>query len=278
MSLPVLFAVLGAALLHAGWNAFIKTGLSRQGSMLLMSVWQALLGLCAIVWLPRPSPEVWPWLIGSGLIHMAYQLFLAFAYEQGDLSRVYPIARGAAPLIVVVFSLLFLSEPVGAWEYAGIGLLGLGIIVMSHGAFQSGESRRLVPLALGSAAATAAYSLVDGYGARVSGAPFTYVCWLLLLAGVFYVPAIVLLKGTNILRVPQRSWLFGGGAAAASLAAYAIVVWAMTVAPIALVAAMRETSILFAVLLGVVLFGERLDRTKGLAAIIIVTGVVISRL
>ena len=278
MSLTVFFAVLFAAFLHAGWNALVKTGANKQTSMMVMSVGQSLIGLVIALFRPFPEAEVWPWLIGSGLIHMAYQLFLAYAYEQGDLSRVYPLARGSAPLIVLVVGLAFLPDQVSLIEYAGVSLLGLGIIFMARGVFTSGESRKLVPFALGSALATAGYTLVDGIGARLSGDPVTYVCWLLVLASITYVPAVVALKGATILRAPLKTWAMGVVAGSASFAAYAIAVWAMTLAPIALVAALRETSILFAVLIGWLVFGERMNAQKAIAAGLIVMGVVLTRL
>ena len=278
MSLTVFFAVLFAAFLHAGWNALVKTGANKQTSMMVMSVGQSLIGLVIALFRPFPEAEVWPWLIGSGLIHMAYQLFLAYAYEQGDLSRVYPLARGSAPLIVLIVGLAILPDVVTATEYAGVSLLGLGIILMARGVFTSGESRKLVPFALGSALATAGYTLVDGIGARISGDPVTYVCWLLVLASVTYVPAVVALKGRAVLRAPIRVWGMGVIAGLASLAAYTIAVWAMTLAPIALVAALRETSILFAVLIGWLVFGERMNAQKATAATLIVLGVILTRL
>lgn len=277
MTIGVFLAVLMAALLHAGWNAIIKTGLNKQTSMFLLSVGHALIGAGVAVLYPFPAPEVWPWLLASGLIHMAYQLFLAYAYEQGDLSRVYPIARGAAPMMVLVVSLLFLADTISAAEVGGILVLGTGIALMARGVLTNGESRRLLPFALGSALATAGYTLADGLGARVSGEPFAYVGWLNLLSAVFYTPAVIALKGGQVLRASRRSWVLGMIAAAASFAAYAIAVWAMTLAPIALVGAMRETSILFAVLIGWRFFGERMDRGKALAAVLIVAGVMLTR-
>ncbi len=279
-SLPfgVFLAVLGAALLHAGWNAIIKTGLSKQTSMFLLSVGHALIGIVVAFNKPFPAPDVWPWLFASGLIHMAYQLFLAFAYEQGDLSRVYPIARGAAPLMVMLVSLVFLSEPMRGVDYLGIFVLGLGITFMARGVFSNGESRRLLPFAFGSALATAGYTLADGLGARVAGDPLQYVGWLMILSACFYTPAAIALKGVAVIRASGKDWFLGMVAAAASFAAYAIAVWGMTVAPLALVAALRETSILFAVLLGWLLFGDRMDRGKVIAAVLIVTGIVLTRL
>ena len=278
MTAGIFLAVLVAALLHAGWNAIIKTGLSKQSSMFMLSVGHAVIGLAVVVARPVPGPEVWPWLFVSGIIHMAYQLFLAFAYEQGDLSRVYPIARGAAPMLVLAVSILFLAETVAPSEYLGVLVLGLGILLMARGVFSNGESRKLLPYALGSALATAGYSLADGLGARVSGDALGYVGWLMILSALFYTPAAVALRGRAVMQVPPRAWGPGLIAAAASFGAYAIVVWAMTQAPIAIVTALRETSILFAVVMGWWFFGERMDRQKILAACIIVSGVVLLRL
>jgi drug/metabolite transporter (DMT)-like permease len=278
MSVSVFLAVMLAAILHAGWNAVIKTGLSKQTSMFLLALGGAVIGLAIVPFFPPPPPEVWPWLLASGLIHMAYQLFLAYAYEQGDLSRVYPIARGAAPLMVLVVGLVALADPLSVPEIAGIVVLGGGIALMARGIFRNGESRRLLPLALGSAVATAGYTLTDGLGARVWGEPVGYVAWLMILSALFYTPAALALKGRGVLRADLRAWGLGMAAAAASFLAYAIAVWAMTRAPIPLVGALRETSILFAVLIGWLAFGERMDRGKILAAIFIVAGVALTRL
>ena len=278
MTLGVFFAVMLAALLHAGWNAIVKTSVSKQTSMFLLSVGHALIGVAVVATQPVPAPEVWPWLLASGLIHMAYQLFLAYAYEQGDLSRVYPIARGTAPMLVLVISLLFLADQLDGNELWGILVLGAGIVLMAHGVLKNGESRRLLPFALGSALATAGYTLADGLGARVSGTPIVYVGWLMILSALFFTPAVVALKGRTVLRADWRAWGVGMVAAAASFGAYAIAVWAMTVAPIALVGALRETSILFAVLIGWLFFGERMDRGKIIAAALILAGVMLTRL
>ncbi|WP_435259879.1 EamA family transporter [Thioclava sp. FR2] len=278
MSLEVFLAVLGAAFLHAFWNALIKTGTSRQSSMLLLTLGHAAVGACVAATKPFPMAEAWPWLIGSGLIHMTYQLFLAYAYEHGDLSRVYPIARGAAPMIVTVVGAIFLADQMGPNDYLGVIVLGLGIAIMARGVFASGESRRMLPYAFGSACATAGYSMADGLGARVLGDAVAYVAWLMMLSALFYTPAALALRGTVLLRVPLRAWGIGAIAAGASFGAYAIAVWAMTLAPIALVAALRETSILFAILIGWLVFGEKMDRTKALAATVIVAGVLLTRL
>ena len=277
MTVWVLAAVLGAAFLHALWNALIKLGLSKLTSMLILTLVQGAMGCAIALTRPFPEPQVWLWLLASGVFHAAYKLFLAFAYEQGDLSRVYPIARGAAPMVVLLISALFLSDVIAVWEFAGIAILGSGILLMARGVFSSGESRKLVPLAFGSAMATAGYSLVDGLGARVSGDAVAYVGWLFTLDALFFTPICVTLRGPSVLKANRRAWMVGSVAAVASYSAYAFAAWAMTVAPSALVAALRETSILFAVLIGWLVFGERMDRQKMLAAGLIVAGVIVTR-
>lgn len=277
MTFGVFLAVMAAALLHASWNALIKTGTSKQSAMLILGVGQALFGVGIALWRGIPVQAAWPWLLASGLIHMCYQLFLGYAYEHGDLSRVYPIARGTAPMIVLVASGLFLSDTMTQAEIAGIVILGLGILLMVRGVFTSGESRKMLPYALGAAVATAGYSITDGMGARAAGDPVLYVGWLMMISSVFYIPAAVALKGVGLFKAAPKAWLTGLLAGGLSFAGYAIAVWAMTVAPIALVAALRETSILFAVLIGWMVFGEAMTKGKALAAAVIVAGVMLTR-
>ncbi|MGR3465553.1 EamA family transporter [Limimaricola sp.] len=278
MSLPVFLAVMLAALLHASWNAMIKLGASKVAGMVILALVQGVMGLAVALTRPIPAAEVWAWVAASAVCHAVYNTFLAFAYEHGDLSRVYPIARGAAPMAVLVASALFLSDAIEPMSVAGVLVLGLGILGMARGALGSGESRRLIPYALGAAAGTAGYTLVDGLGARVSGDPVAYVGWLFVAQALLFPPAAFAMRGRGLLRVSPRVWAQGTAAAVASYGAYAIAVWAMTLAPIALVSALRETSILFAVLIGWAAFGDRMDRTKAVSAVLIVTGVVLTRI
>jgi len=278
MSATVFFAVLGAALLHASWNALIKSGGDKFTSMLIMTLLQGAFGGVVVIFHALPAADVWPWLFASAAFHSGYKMFLSYAYEQGDLSRVYPIARGAAPMIVLALSSFLLSDQLAALEIVGVVILGLGILLMARGVFANGESRRLVPFAIGSAMMTAGYSIVDGLGARISGDAALYVAWMFFLDAVIFTPVCVALRGREVLKSTRRDWLLGAGAGAFSYAAYAIVVWAMTLAPIALVTALRETSILFAVLIGWILIGDRMDRGKAAAASLIVIGVVLTRL
>ncbi len=277
MTTFVLLAVLGSAFLHALWNSLVKTGASRLGAMVILSVCEVPIGLTVALIRPAPELHVLPWVLASGLVHFFYKFFLTLAYERGDLSRVYPIARGTAPLAVALTSGLFLTDVITLVEFAGITILGLGILMMAQGVLANGENRRLIPFALGAAAATAAYTLIDGQGARIAGDAIGYVAWVFVVDGLGFAAGMLAWKGRAVLPRARKPWATGALAGAASYGAYGISVWAMTVAPIALVAALRETSILFAVLIGWLGFGERMTMGKGLAALVIVTGVVITR-
>lgn len=276
---PVLLAVLGAAFLHAAWNALIKLGTGRVAAMTVLSAVQGAIGLAVALAHPFPAAAVWPWLAASGLIHTAYKVFLTHAYDHGDLSRVYPLARGTAPMIVLAVGAAFLSDALRAPEVLGVLVLGAGILTQTRGVWTAGESRRLLPFAFGSALATAGYTLVDGIGARAAGDAQAFVGWMFVLDGIGFTTVMLALRGPDaVLPRGGRVWLRGGLAAAASYASYAIAVWAMTLAPIALVAALRETSILFAVLIGWLAFRERMTGGKVLAVALIVSGVVLTRL
>lgn len=278
MSFGVFLAVMAAAMLHAGWNAIIRFGRDKFQGMLVLSTCQGILGVVLIFLYPLPTGQTWIWLAGSAVLHSGYKAFLTFAYMHGDLSRVYPIARGTAPMLVAVIGAFLLADIVAPLEYFGILLIGAGIVLMARGVFVHGESRALLPFAFASALMTAGYSLVDGFGARVSGDAAMYVAWMFVLDGVLFLAWGLWYRGPDAL--PRRAGLWGLGALAgvASYGAYGIAVWAMTVAPIALVTALRETSVLFAVLIGVVFFGERADRGKLAAALLIAGGVAMTRL
>ena len=270
--------MLASAFLHALWNALIKTGTSRLGAMLILSIGEIPIGLAVAASRPMPAFEVWKWVLMAGCAHFFYKFFLTYAYIHGDLSRVYPIARGAAPLIVGVVGSVLLKDQLTAHEFAGITVLGFGILMMAQGIFANGESRKMLPYALGSACATATYTLLDGTGARVSGDPIAYVAWVFVADGIFFSLGVLGYKGFDVLPRERKAWAAGLFAAAASYGAYAVSVWAMTKAPIAVVAAVRETSILFAVLIGWLVFGEQMTRGKALAAVVIVSGVILTRL
>jgi drug/metabolite transporter (DMT)-like permease len=278
MTTGLMVALLFAAFLHAAWNAVVKVGTSKIGAMLVVSVAEIVIGALVVLVRPPIAPEAWPWVIAASCTHLAYKSFLTFAYERGDLSRVYPIARGAAPMLVALVGAATLPDAVSQREYAGILVLGLGILLMARGVFRSQEDRRLLPFALGSALATATYTMIDGLGARVSGEAVGYVGWIFIGGGSLFSAAMLLWKGFAV--VPRRpvDWALGTAGSIASYGAYGVSIWAMTLAPIAVVAALRETSILFAVLIGWLAFRERMDGIKWAAVALIVGGVVLTRL
>ena len=278
MTAFVFVAVLIAALLHACWNAIIKFGDDKLQGMVLLSVAHGLIGLMLIAIFPIPSKESWWLLAGSVLFHLMYKTFLTFAYMRGDLSRVYPIARGTAPMIVLVISLIALSDVVLASQIFGIVLVGLGITLMAWGVFAHGEERALIPYALLAAVGTAGYSLFDGLGARVSGPVSGYIGWLFFLDAFLFTVGGVAIKGHAVLPKSVKIWMLGLIAGVCSVAAYWIAVWAMTLAPIALVTALREVSVLFAVLIGVLFFKDKAMVGKIFAGLVIVAGVIAIRL
>lgn len=278
MGLGVFLAVLAAAFLHALWNALIKQGSSKVGGMVILSIVEVPIGLAVVALSPPVALAALPWVLAAGCTHFAYKFFLSYAYDRGDLSRVYPIARGAAPLLVALAGTVLLSDVLSERQYLAIAVLAAGLLLMARGVFASGEDRRLLPFALGSAVATATYTLIDGMGARVSGSPAAYVAWVFVADGCFFTAGMLALRGAAVIPRQGRAWASGALASAASYGAYAVSIWAMTLAPIALVAALRETSILFAVLIGWLAFGERMGRDKALAAAVIVAGVALTRL
>jgi len=246
--------------------------------MVILSIVEVPIGLAVISFAPPIDTAAIPWVIAAGCTHFAYKFFLTYAYDRGDLSRVYPIARGAAPMVVAVVGAFVLADVVAPFEYLAIAVLGAGILLMARGVFTSGEDRKLLPFALGSAVATATYTMIDGMGARVSGAPVAYVAWVFVADGTFFTLGMLALRGWDVIPRNWHAWRMGSFASAASYGAYAVSIWAMTVAPIAVVAALRETSILFAVLIGWLAFGERMTGEKALAAAVIVAGVMLTRL
>lgn len=280
MSLGVFLAVLGAAFLHAAWNGLIRTGSpgqSRLQNLLVMALVQGGIGVVLLALAPMPGPQVWPWIVAAALLHTGYKLCLSAAYDHGDLSRVYPLARGSAPLLVLVASAAVGADVLTAGEVLAVLVLAAGILTMAAGALRAGESRRLIPWALATAVMTTGYTLVDGLGARAAGDLLMFLGWTFALDGVVFGLAVAALRGPGVFRVSALGWARGALAAMASLGAYSVVVWAMTKAPIALVGALRETSILFAMLIGWRLFGEPMGRDKAVAGGLILGGVALMR-
>lgn len=280
MSLTVFFIVLAAAALHAGWNALIKIRLDPFLAMTLICTICSLIALPALAITGLPKLAALPWILLSVLIHLGYYLFLAEAYRRADMGQIYPIARGSAPLITALASLLVVHDRISPGNIAGIGLLAVGVLLISlrghrHAAAPNGVA---IGYALATAATISAYTLVDGLGARAADDPNAYS------AALFTVDAIPMLvlclkrRGLEGLRPAMKFILPGVAGGAMSLAAYWIVIWAMTVAPIALVAAVRETSVFFGSLIAVFILKEPLTRVRAISAGLTMLGLVLMRL
>jgi drug/metabolite transporter (DMT)-like permease len=278
MSTGVFFIILIAALLHAGWNALVKNGTDKALGVNAVVLGQGIFGAVTLFFVPAPNMASWGYILAGVALHTGYQLFLTAAYRIGDLTQVYPIARGTAPLLVALFSVMFLSVVLSVHELLAIALIGLGIMSLSLTRHAQGQSNGLAAvLALTTGCFIASYSLVDGLGARIAGSPLGFYGWLSILNAILML-SITRLHQPVLLPKIWRAWkvaIFGGGA---SFTAFALIIYAFTIAPIALVTALRETSIIFALLIGVFFLKERLNLIKLISTMITISGVILLRL
>jgi len=274
LTLGITLAALGAGFLHAGWNALLKS--SPGGDALLdtatVVAGSALWGLAVVPFVPLPAGAAWPYMATSAVIHFGYYLTLAQAYRTGDLSFAYPLMRGTAPLIVALLGIAFLRELPTAPMALGILLISLGIVSIAF------VQRRKHPAtaaywAFANAGLIAVYTLVDAAGARASGNAASYVSWLIFLEGLPFLVWVVARRGQMAIRYLRSSATRGLIGGACSLAAYGIVLWAMTQAPVAAVAALRETSVLFAALMGSLWLREGFGLPRLAGAVSVVLGI-----
>ncbi|MFO1116627.1 MAG: EamA family transporter [Beijerinckiaceae bacterium] len=280
MDSVVFFSVLAAALMHASWNALVKGGSDRFAFMIVLTLAECVLGVALYFFFPRPDPACLPWLLASAVLHVGYMLFLTEAYAHGDLAQVYPLSRGSAPMIVAVVGALFLGEDIGPTKVVAVLCIGLGVMVMSlRGGADFGRiPPRALAFALGTACFTASYTIVDALGARASHSASAYTSAMFALSGAGLVAAGFVRRGRLALSTDARTWRTGSLAGVLSFLAYWVAIWAFTQAPVALVAALRETSVLMAMLIGVVFMGERGGRWRWSAACLIAAGVGLMRL
>jgi drug/metabolite transporter (DMT)-like permease len=275
----VFAAVLFAAACHAGWNALIKVGLDPLSTTILIAVGAAVVSLVGLPFVGLPASAAWPWLIASAFIHLFYFAALAEAYRTGDLGQVYPIARGAAPLMTAAGSVFFVGEHLSLFGWSGIVALAAGVLLLSApGGRIVDLDRRAVGYALITALTICAYSLVDGLGARASQNPQAYVAWLFVANAIVLVPYGLWRNASGMALALHRFWARGIAGGALQALSYGIVLWAMTLAPIAIVAGLRETSVLFGAVIAVLVLKEPLRAARLLAAALIVCGLILIRL
>jgi drug/metabolite transporter (DMT)-like permease len=271
---PFVFCVvLGAAALHATWNALVKHG---GDPFLRLAVVCLVSGLAAapfLFFVTVPAVAAWPWLLVSLVTHLAYYVCLGLAYRGGDLSLVYPIARGVAPPLVALGGFLIAGEALGLGGTLALLLICGGILTLALGTGRAVDPVRTLAPALACGACIAAYTVADGLGARAADGPAGYIVWLFFLDGFAFSGAIFWIRRRDLAVGLRRGLAPAAIGGVLSFLAYALVIWAMTWAPLALVSALRETSVVLAALIGSTLLGEPFGRRRLASACLVALGV-----
>ncbi|WP_247886903.1 DMT family transporter [Azospirillum sp. SYSU D00513] len=278
MPYEALIAVLLGAVLHASWNAAIKSGRNKLFDTVLVSGGSALISAAAIPFLPIPAADSLPYLACSAALQVFYCLLLAAAYRTGDMSHAYPLMRGTAPLIVAVASGGLLGETLSAAGWAGTLLICGGVLTLALARRGGGAPAASTGFALVNAVLIAGYTVIDGKGVRLSGAPVAYVLWLNLCSGLALAAWALWRHPRSLSRHAASRWRVGLGGGFCTLASYGLALWAMTLAPIATVAALRETSILFGMALAALVIKERVGPARLASGVVIALGAATLRL
>ena len=277
MPLDVILFVLFGALLHATWNAIVKAGKDKSLDAALISAGGAVASLPFLPLLPLPQPQAWPFIGASAILQFAYFQLVAAAYRAGDIGLVYPLMRGGAPLLIVATSGFIMGEQLTGGALAGTLTICIGIFTLAFEARHG--SRHAIMLALINACVIATYTYVDGIGARLSGNAVSYTLWMSLLPPVLLFTWALSQRGLMTVATHiRRNWWRGLIGGAGSIASYGLALWAMTKAPVATVAALRETAILFALVISVTVLKEKASVWRYLAGIVIALGGLILKL
>lgn len=278
MSLSVFLVVLAAAALHASWNALVKGAADKLSSAILISAFASLLAAPLLPFLALPAAESWPFLLTSTLLQVVYYLLVAGAYRHADLGATYPVMRGGAPLLTAAVMAFALGEPLSPGGWAGILMVSAGILGLAAGAIRRGAGGRGLAFALVNVGVIAGYTVTDGLGVRRSGAPVAYTLWIFLLTGLPLLAwGLVAMRG-RLAAAAARHWREGLLGAGGTMLSYGAVLWAMTQAPVAMVAALRETAILFGLAISVLVLREPATAGRIAAAALIAAGAVALRL
>jgi phosphonate utilization associated putative membrane protein len=278
---PVALAVLFGALLHASWNALVKSSADKEIDTALIHLIGSLMVIPLVWFAGWPPRSAWPFLAASITIHIGYYFALTGAYRHGDLGLTYPLMRGVAPLLVALSASVTLNEQLPLLGWLGVLGISVGVLVLglSRHAF---EAPKAVAFALGNAVIIAIYTVVDGLGVRAAGTTLTstlqYVATLFMFDGWPFALMIFAQRGAALSRYARQRWPLASLGALASLGSYGIALWAMTRAPVAMVAALREVSVLFAVVIGTLVLKEVVTISRMLGAMVIISGVMALRL
>ena len=270
MSASVVALVIAAAMLHAVWNAILKSQTDHFAGLFAQLAAVSVIGGIGAVWFGAPPREVWGWLAAGQAAHFAYHCLLAATYKRGDISLAYPVLRGTAPPLAAAGGFLLLGETPSLAAAGGIGIVSAGVLLMAK---TGGENRRAVLFALATAATIAIYSLTDAAGARLSGNPAQYLCWLMMLDALLFMPLMLFGERRRRLRaLSVRNWAAGALGAVLAIAAYGMILYAYTRAQIGAVAALRETSIVFGALIGMLFLREQKSLPRIVGAAVIAAG------
>ena len=272
MSASIIAIILSAAMLHAVWNAIVKTAVDRTTTLGLVALGHVLPGAVMVAVLPLPSAESFIYIILSTLVHFGYFFLLGRAYQHGDLSVVYPIARGIVPALVSLWAMVLLGEVLPALVWAGIGLIIAGILLSNWNALRSGVGKTALWLALGTGFCISIYSLVDGVGVRLSGNTLSYWAWGAFLH-LFIAGFVGWRRRRTLVQLPLKIWLVGITGGMVSMTAYGLVLYAKNFAPLGAVSALRETSVIFATLIGFFIMKEGNWKRRLGAAVLMVCGI-----
>ena len=276
---PLVFAlVLFAALLHASWNALVKSGQDALVRLAMVNAVSALVALFALPLVGIPAPPSWPYLLASVVIHQFYYLFLVAAYRHGDLSVVYPVSRGMAPLLVTVGAAMFLGEHLGWLGNLALGLISAAILSVAISGHRQGAHRSTMLLALATSFTIAGYSIVDGVGGRLSGDVFGYIAWLFVLDAPPLVAWAIYSRRENLRRAFANHWRGGLVGGCLAIGAYGTVIWAMSITSLGYVSALRESSVIIAAIIGSVVLREPHGTRRMAAAAVVAVGIVMLQL
>ncbi|MEM9578958.1 MAG: DMT family transporter [Pseudomonadota bacterium] len=272
MSVETFLIVLFAAFLHALWNAIVKGAGDRALVLGLVALGHVVPGVFLALYYGVPDPAAFPYVVATTVIHWGYYILLNVAYRTGDLSVVYPIARGLAPILIALGAVIWADEHLPLMAWIGILAVSGGILLLARQAISSTLARTGLVAAIGVAVVIASYSIVDGIGVRVSGNPGGYIGWI-FTAEIFVVLFVFATRWERFRAMPPRAVAVGFAGGLVSSAAYGLVLLAKTEAPLGIVSALRETSVIFAALIGILWFSEGPRRDRLIAALIVAAGI-----
>lgn len=278
MSTEITAVVLLAAVLHAGWNTLIKVSGDRVAAMAVITLAGSLLSMLFLPFVEAPDPASWPLLALTILLHTGYHFFLPVAYDHGDLGQVYPMARGSAPLLVMLGALTFAGERLEPWAVIGVVCLAVGVMTLTFDKADGVvKNPKAVFFALATGACIASYTIVDGLGARQAGSVLGFAVWLTIGDGLLTFLLALAWKRGAVWRVARSNLAKGIAGGAMQIGAYWIIVWALALAPMGMVSALRETSVLFAAVISTFLLKEGFGVWRFVSASLVTLGLMLSR-